>query len=487
MPPWGAANFLVPLFRMSGSVTGVFMQPGQEWTTSYYAGILTLLLALLAVVKVRNARTTFLGLLALGGVLCAMGDSGLILKVLKMLAPALGYTRFPIKFVVVTIFSLPLLAAAGIVWLQGGAAPAARRGLLVMGGTLAVAAAALAFCIPFAEDSSSAVGTNGAVRLLFLAAGVAVLLFQPRFPQRAGQLGLCFAFLFLSGLDICTHVPRQNPTVPVRDYAALTPPRTGVPRLGESRAMPGRKVQILLGGLVNPDPERLYLGQRQMLFSDCNLLEKIPKVNGFFSIHLREESAVAGLLYGEPPLPRLEEFLGVSQYSPELFEWEARTNFMPWATIGQEPVFLDDEASLAALGRPDFAPRAVVYLPVAARGTVSAKGDPGARIVSSTITAEKCAFRTQAETRTMLVMAQGWYHRWEASVDGSDVPLLRANGGFQAVEVPAGSHQVLLAYKDRAFQLGCVISVVALLFCSVAFFQTRKSPSRPGDPQATRR
>ena len=59
MPAWGAANFLVPLFRMTGSVSGVFMQPGQEWTTSYYAGILTLLLALLAVVKARNARTTF--------------------------------------------------------------------------------------------------------------------------------------------------------------------------------------------------------------------------------------------------------------------------------------------------------------------------------------------------------------------------------------------------------------------------------------------
>ena len=154
------------------------------------------------------------------------------------------------------------------------------------------------------------------MRLLVLAAGLAVILYQPRFPRKAGQLVFSFAFLFLSGLDICTHVPRQNPTVPVRDYAALTPPMTAVPRLGESRAMPGRKVQILLGELVNPDLEQLYLGQRFMLFSDCNLLEKIPKVNGFFSIHLREESAVARLLYGEPPLPRLEEFLGVSQFSP---------------------------------------------------------------------------------------------------------------------------------------------------------------------------
>ena len=142
-----------------------------------------------------------------------------------------------------------------------------------------------------------------------------------------------------------------------------------------------------------------------MLFSDCNLLDKIPKVNGFFSIHLREEAAVARLLYGEPPLPlpRLEEFLGVSQFgvaqvSPIVLAWEPRANFMPWATIGQQPVFLDDTATLAALGRPDFAPRAVVYLPMDAREKVTARADPQARILSSTITAEKCAFQTQAET-----------------------------------------------------------------------------------------
>jgi hypothetical protein len=400
-----------------------------------------------------------------------MGDSGLILKCLRTLAPGVGFTRFPVKFVIVTIFCLPLLAAAGIVWLQGGAALRVRRSLLVLGGMLAIAVAALAFCIPFAEDSRSVVVANGAVRLLILAAGVAFIVFQPRFPQKRGQLVLSFAFLFLSGLDICTHVPRQNPTVPVRDYAMpVSLLMSRVPRIGESRAMLGRKLQILLVGLVNPNLENLYVGQRSALFSDCNLQEQIPKVNGFFSIHLREEAAVAGLLYAGPSLPRLEEFLGVSQLSPLLFSWLPQTNYMPWASIGQQPVFLDDAATLAALGRPDFAPRTEVYLPLDAREKVTAKADPQARILSSTITAEKCAFQTQAANRTMLVMAQGWYHCWQASVDGSGVPLLRANGGFQAVEVPAGSHQVLIEYKDHAFQLGCAISVATLLFCAVKLF-----------------
>jgi uncharacterized membrane protein YfhO len=76
-------------------------------------------------------------------------------------------------------------------------------------------------------------------------------------------------------------------------------------------------------------------------------------------------------------------------------------------------------------------------------------------------------------------MAHGWYHCWRASVDGGGVPLLRANGGFQAVEVPAGRHEVLLEYKDRAFQLGCAISVVAFLFCAVIFFRKQATPPAP--------
>ena len=170
MPAWGAANFLVPLFRMTGSAAGVWMQPGQEWTSSYYAGILTLLLALLAAVKIRGPRILCLGLMAVGGVLCAMGDSGFVLKFLKTLAPAAGFTRFPVKFVVVTIFCLPLLAAAGIVWLQSRPALRVRRSLLFTGGALAVAVAALAFCVPFAEESRRLAWANGAARLLFLAA-----------------------------------------------------------------------------------------------------------------------------------------------------------------------------------------------------------------------------------------------------------------------------------------------------------------------------
>jgi hypothetical protein len=520
MPVWGAANFLVPLFRATDSITGVLMQPGQEWTTSYYVGILTVLLALLALWKLRDGRVLFLGAVAIGGVLCAMGDSGLILKLLRTVVPAIGVVRFPIKFVVLTIFCLPLLAAAGIAWWQrsvesgkgrkgdeaeheeekprispmgrikdsssvksvksvasdfspGRGLYASRYTLLVMGGVLAVAVVVLAFIIPGGK-LAGVTAKNAAVRLLVLAGGLGIIVLQARVGGRGGKLALSFAFLLVSGLDVCSHVPRQNPTIPVRDYGAMPGVMDPVPKLGESRAMLSREVQILMNGLVNPDMERLYLGQRSMLFSDCNLLDKIPKVNGFFSIHPREEARVAALLYGEHESPGLEEFLGVSQYSPSLFTWVARTNFMPWASIGQAPVFLNDAAALTALSQTNFDPRRIVYLPAERSDKVIAAADPTARILKSAMTAESCGFETQSATPTVLVMAQSYYPCWQASVDGKAVPLIRANVGFQAVEVQDGKHQIVFQYKDRAFQLGCAISVLALLFCAVNYFSKNK-------------
>ena len=48
MPAWGWANLLVPMFRSVVSVSGVTFQIGQAWTSSYYLGVVTLWLALIA-------------------------------------------------------------------------------------------------------------------------------------------------------------------------------------------------------------------------------------------------------------------------------------------------------------------------------------------------------------------------------------------------------------------------------------------------------
>jgi hypothetical protein len=199
------------------------------------------------------------------------------------------------------------------------------------------------------------------------------------------------------------------------------------------------------------------------------------------TLHLAAEHTVAGLLQSGKAAPALAQFLGVSQIaSPrQLFVWEPQTNYMPWATLGQKPVFLDDDATLAALCAGEFSPRQIVYLPSSARGQVGAGADGQARLLSSHIGASECVFETSAELRTMLVVAQAGYHCWQASVDGASVPLWRANYAFQALEVPPGRHEVRITYVDRLFQTGAIISIMALIACAAMLWKSSREVSVP--------
>jgi uncharacterized membrane protein YfhO len=79
-------------------------------------------------------------------------------------------------------------------------------------------------------------------------------------------------------------------------------------------------------------------------------------------------------------------------------------------------------------------------------------------------------FAIAAQEAGLVVLAQAWYPAWQASVDGTNAPILRANHAFQAVAVPAGEHQVTFVYQDRAFRLGGFISLGALACCAVLLF-----------------
>jgi hypothetical protein len=233
--------------------------------------------------------------------------------------------------------------------------------------------------------------------------------------------------------------------------------------------MLGPGVHERMSHLSNPSPLELYLAQRMELFENCNLLELIPKVDGFFPLYLGRTDRVTQLLSRPDCSTNLAQFLGVSQLASaqKLLAWEPQTNFMPMATIGQKPVFLDDNATLQALASPEFRPRQVVYLPPGVRKNISADADPEARILSGEVTAAACQFETETSRPTLLVVAQSGYHCWQAEIDGHPASLLRANYAFQSLPVPAGRHRVRLVYRDALFQAGAILSLLSLALCAL--------------------
>jgi hypothetical protein len=63
----------------------------------------------------------------------------------------------------------------------------------------------------------------------------------------------------------------------------------------------------------------------------------------------------------------------------------------------------------------------------------------------------------------LMVVTRSWDPGWKASLDGRDVPLLRADLAFQGVIVPAGEHVTRLAYSPASYRAGALVSGLSLL------------------------
>jgi hypothetical protein len=293
--------------------------------------------------------------------------------------------------------------------------------------------------------------------------------------------------IFTAWLDVYTHEPAQNPAVPPSVYELnLARARLAMqpqPALGESRAMVTPMAAMDFIRFALSDPKNNFLAKRLGYCANCNLLDAVPKVDGFFSLLPRESDGLISLLYGatNADFPRLEDFMGVSQITApdEFFHWQPRRTFLPLVTAGQKPVFLDDTGTLRALTQPDFDGGKMVFLPPEAKSLVTVTNQTAARVLSSQFKAQRADIEVEAAEPSLVVVAQTWYHNWRAYVDGQPAPLLRANYAFQAFQVPAGQHYVRLAYEDLAFQFGAAVSICMAVNCFICLHLLRKRQLRP--------
>jgi hypothetical protein len=527
MPGWGWANFLVPMAFGRTWTEGVFFQYEQSWTSSYYLGIGALWLALLAVWTVRERRVRLLSAAALVALIFSFGGNTFIYPALRKIIPQLSFVTYPIKYVTLAAFLAPLLAAFALARLfslsstKGGEGrgeeaetsqsqipapqPSPRLGgarektprskdfqkrLVLVGAILLALIAGILFWawqFPFPTDDVHATLLNGLSRAACLILTGALLFVLTRENAPGLRRIAPFILIFSAWLDVFTHEPAQNPTVPPSVYELnLARARLAMqpqPALGESRAMVTPTAAMDFIRFALSDPKNNYLAKRLGYCANCNLLDAVPKVDGFFSLVPRESDGLISLLYGatNANFPKLNDFLGVSQITApdEFFHWQPRRTFLPLVTAGQKPVFLDNANTLRALGQNSFDGSKIVFLPPEAKLFVTATNPTTARVLNSKFETWSVDAEVEAAGPSLVVVAQTYYHNWRAYVDGQPAHLLRANYAFQAFQVPAGRHHVRLAYEDLAFQFGAAVSICMAVNCFIFLHLLRKRQFRP--------
>jgi hypothetical protein len=486
MPAWGWVNFLVPMAFGGTANSGVFFQHDQFWTSSYYLGIGTLWLALLTVLTARSGRVRLLGTAAVVALVFALGDHTPVYPALHRLIPLLSLITYPVKFVLLVAFIAPLLAAFGLAAMRERT-DSARR-IVFLGAILLALIGGIMFWaqrFSMPGDDVRATLLNGLSRAGFLLATGTLLLLLARSVGIALRRVLPLLLLAVAWLDVLTHEPTQNPTTPPKNYYDLNLARTKLamnpqPELGGSRAMLTPMAAYLFVHSAISSPQTTFLIGRLAYGADCNLLDAVPKVDGFFSLMPRECDEFQSLLYTatNADFPRLDDFLGVSQMTApdQIYHWQSRSNFLPLVTTGQQPVFLDDAETLRALMQPDFDGGKIVFLPLDVTKMTEWKsfGKISAKILNSKFGDDTVDAAVEGSTPSFVVVAQTYYHNWRVTIDGQPAELLRANHAFQAVEVPAGRHQVHFFYQDRTFDAGAAVSIAAWLGCLLAIISFRR-------------
>jgi hypothetical protein len=489
LPLRGWVNFLVPMAFGGTWDMGVFYQYGQEWTSSYYLGIGAPWLALLSLWKIRKRRVTLLVAIAFVALIFALGENTFVYPALRRILPQLRLITHSIKFLAIVIFIAPLLAAFAIAQLQNledEQKLILRKRLAIIGTILFMLIAAILFWawrFPFPTDDVHRTLLNGISRAFFLIATGAILFFLLQ-NSRTGLSRLApLLLIFVAWLDVFTHEPAQNPTTtPLiyepglsREKLALQPQ----PALGGSRAMLTPRAFLASLHFASSDLGKNYLVNRLSYFSDCNLLDDVPKTDGFLSLCPREADDVNTLLYDSTnDFPRLDDFMGVSQISDakEIYKWQPRKTFLPLITAGQKPYFFDDISAWHALSQSNFFGDKLVILPEDATNYVTVTNQTAAKILGSKFGTQSVDIEAEAQEPSLVVISQTWYHDWRATIDGKPAKLLRADYAFQAVQVPAGRHRIRLVYEDRAFEIGAAISIPAWLGClaCLLLFKTKR-------------
>lgn len=89
---------------------------------------------------------------------------------------------------------------------------------------------------------------------------------------------------------------------------------------------------------------------------------------------------------------------------------------------------------------------------------------------------DKIILNTETSCNSFLSTSEVYYPGWRATIDGKDVPILKANIAFRSLYLPKGKHVVIFQFVPQSFYAGVIISVVSVVFLIIICKKSHKNP-----------
>lgn len=128
----------------------------------------------------------------------------------------------------------------------------------------------------------------------------------------------------------------------------------------------------------------------------------------------------------------------------------------------------DVASSVAAMSAPGFDPVKEAVLVGSGEEADAGQAGSASEATIARYDAERVEIEVESEADGLLVLTDAHYPGWRATLDGDEAAIQHVDGLFRGVFVPAGSHRVTFTFASRPFEVGRVLSVVALAVWAVA-------------------